>query len=169
MEVRRAIAALSLRLNLVSKIKFSASWMKEFGEIIKGIEYLKRPGSYGVIIKDGRIAVIKPSLYKKYFLIGGGIENGEDEIEALRREAVEEIGFEIEIKEKIGKATEYFHAEKDKQYIAKECNFYRVLILNKLTGKAKNKLLWIDKSELGEIHHKSHRWIIEKQLNLTTV
>jgi 8-oxo-dGTP diphosphatase len=138
--------------------------MEEFGEIVKGIEYLKRPGSYGVIIKDGRIGVVKSSVYNKYFLIGGGIENGEDEIAALRREAIEEIGFEIETGEKIGKATEYFYAEKDKQYIAKECNFYRVAILNKSADKAESELIWIGQNRLGELYHKSHRWIIEKEL-----
>ncbi len=71
--------------------------MQEFGEKKDGVEYYVRPGSYGVLIEDNRAAVIKSELFDKYFLIGGGIKKGESEIEALRREALEEIGFKIEI------------------------------------------------------------------------
>ncbi len=139
--------------------------MKEFGEKVEGVEYSKRPGSYGVIIKDNRIAVVKSSIYHRYFLIGGAIEKGETEAEALRREAIEEIGFEIEIGEKIGAATEYFYAETDKQYIAKECNFYRARLMDKIREKAENELVWINRNELDKMYHRSHQWIVEKELN----
>ena len=41
--------------------------MKEFGEKLEGVEYIKRPGSYGVIIKNGRIAVIKSKVFEQIF------------------------------------------------------------------------------------------------------
>jgi 8-oxo-dGTP diphosphatase len=138
--------------------------MKEFGEKIKGVRYTKRPGSYGVAINDGRVAVIKSSVFGKYFLIGGAIEEGEDEREALRREALEEIGFEIETGERIGEAVEYFQSKDGGQYIVKECRFYRISILNKVKKKTEHKLIWINRDELGELYHESQRWIVDVEL-----
>jgi len=141
--------------------------MKEFGEKIKGVEYFVRPGSYGICLKDECVGVIKSSVFDKYFLIGGGIEKGETEIEALRREAIEEIGFEIEILEKIGAATDYFYAEFDRKYIAKECNFHRIELAEKIeTTTAVSRLVWITKDELENMYHKSHQWIAERELKL---
>lgn len=138
--------------------------MRAFGEKIEGIEYFSRPGSYGLIIEEKRVGVVRSKNSGKYFLVGGGHAAGESETEALRREAREEIGFEIEISEKIGAAIEYFYAENDRQYIAKECHFYRVSLLDKIADETENELLWIESGELGEMFHRCHRWIIEREL-----
>jgi 8-oxo-dGTP diphosphatase len=139
--------------------------VKEFGAKLTGVEYARRVGSYAVIIKDKRVGVIKSGVFDKYFLVGGGIEKGENELDALHREAIEEIGIQITIEEKIGAATEFFYAETDRQYIAKECNFYRVRLQDKITEKAENKLIWIGRNEFDEIYHKCHQWIVKKELN----
>jgi 8-oxo-dGTP diphosphatase len=140
--------------------------MKEFGEKIKDVEYFVRPGSYGVIIKDDCAGGIKSEVFGKYFLVGGGIEKRETEIEALRREASEEIGFEIEILAKIGAATDYFYAALDEKYIAKVCNFYRIELAEKIDAAVSGKLVWITKDELENMYHESHRWIAERELKL---
>jgi len=140
--------------------------MKEFGEKLEGVEYFVRPGSYGVVIKDDAVGAIKSDVFDKYFLVGGGSEKGETEIEALRREAAEEIGFEIEILEKIGAATDYFYAELDQKYIAKVCTFYRIELARKIDRTVCDKLIWITKDELENMYHKSHRRIAEKELEL---
>jgi len=52
-------------------------------------------GAYGIVIRDGKIALIKKARggYKgKYDLPGGGIEHDETPMEALHRELMEEIG-----------------------------------------------------------------------------
>lgn len=138
--------------------------MKEFGEKVKGVEYLRRAGSYGVIIKDGRAGVLKASGYDTYFLVGGGIEENESETEALRREAAEEIGFHIEVGEKIAEAIEYFYSAREEKYVAKECRFYRASLMDKTVGKGKHQLVWITTNELEEMHHRSYQWILEKEL-----
>ena len=51
-------------------------------------------GAYGILIRDGKIALVKKARggYKgKYDLPGGGIEHTETPIEALHREMMEEI------------------------------------------------------------------------------
>ena len=55
-------------------------------------------GSYAVIVKDNKIALIKKARggYKgKYDLPGGGIEHDETPLEGLYRECQEEIGREV--------------------------------------------------------------------------
>jgi 8-oxo-dGTP diphosphatase len=140
--------------------------MKEFGERVEGVEYSKRPGCYGVIIKDGRIGVLKPESYNTYFLTGGGIEEGENECDALRREAAEEIGYKIEIGEKIGEAQEYFYSKSEQRHVVKECRFYRVSLLNDTKKESKYKLVWIEQGELKNMHHQCYQWIAEKELGL---
>ena len=57
-----------------------------------------RVGSYGVIIRDRKIALIKKARggYKGlYDLPGGGIEHDETPVETLHRELMEEIGVSI--------------------------------------------------------------------------
>jgi 8-oxo-dGTP diphosphatase len=138
--------------------------MKEFGEKAEGVEYRRRAGSYAVMIKDGRIGVLKAKGYDTYFLVGGGIEAGESEAETLHREAIEEIGFRIEVGEKIGEAVEYFYSGREKKYVAKECHFYRVELNGKAEREGKHELIWIARNELDRLHHQSYRWIVEKEL-----
>ncbi len=64
------------------------------------MEFTKRirVGSYGLIIKDNRIALIKKARggYKGLLAIpGGGIEHGESPEEALKRELKEEAGVDV--------------------------------------------------------------------------
>ena len=54
-----------------------------------------------------RIAIIETG-DGKYFLPGGGIENTETHEECIKREALEEMGMEIEVGHFIGCAQRYF-------------------------------------------------------------
>lgn len=53
-------------------------------------EYFTRKGAYILPYKDGKIAVAKTP--KGYFLLGGGLEPGEEEKESIVRECLEEVG-----------------------------------------------------------------------------
>ncbi len=56
----------------------------------QAVEYITRKGAYLIPIRDDRIAVIHTS--KGYFLLGGGIMQGETDAEAILRECLEETG-----------------------------------------------------------------------------
>lgn len=56
---------------------------------------------------EKRVALLFLSKKGYYKLPGGGIEEGEDIIEALKRECREEIGCEIEIEAEVGMTIEY--------------------------------------------------------------
>jgi 8-oxo-dGTP pyrophosphatase MutT (NUDIX family) len=55
-----------------------------------------RLAARGIILKDDKILMIYSRFYNDYTFPGGGVENGEDEILALKRECVEEAGVEVE-------------------------------------------------------------------------
>jgi 8-oxo-dGTP diphosphatase len=69
------------------------------------------------------VALLPVSKHNYYKLPGGGIEEGEDIPEAVKRECLEEIGCEIEIVQEIGEIHEFRPKNKFKQtsycYIAK--------------------------------------------------
>ena len=78
-----------------------------FGAPRPGVEYRDRPGAYGIAFDDtGRTAVVSCER-KGCFLLGGGIELGESEAECIRREALEETGFALTVREKVCVGEEY--------------------------------------------------------------
>lgn len=52
----------------------------------------KRPSVRGIILKDGKVAMMHSLKYDYYKLPGGGIEDGENYEETLIREVKEESG-----------------------------------------------------------------------------
>lgn len=69
---------------------------KIFG-IEEKAEYYTRKGAYIIPIQNELIAVAKTP--KGYFLLGGGIEPGESEVETVIRECLEEVGCKAEVNE----------------------------------------------------------------------
>lgn len=69
--------------------------MKYVGSKEENVEYRKRPGAYAIIVnKDNdKIGIVTDG--EDYFYLGGGIENGETKLEALKREMIEEAGYSI--------------------------------------------------------------------------
>ncbi|GAA0289024.1 ADP-ribose pyrophosphatase YjhB (NUDIX family) [Gracilibacillus halotolerans] len=67
--------------------------------------YHRAFGVYGIYVEDGKLLVINKNAgpYRNRFdLPGGGLEEGETLSEAMKREFLEETGFQIEIEENIG-------------------------------------------------------------------
>ena len=65
---------------------------KEYDE---SIEVVYRPSARGVIIKDGKVAMIHSEKYDYFKFPGGGIEEGESPIDAVIREVKEESGLTV--------------------------------------------------------------------------
>lgn len=60
-----------------------------------------------VVDEDGKIALLYVTKKNYYKLPGGGIEEGEDKIIAVKRECQEEIGCDVEVVSEIGSIVEY--------------------------------------------------------------
>jgi 8-oxo-dGTP pyrophosphatase MutT (NUDIX family) len=61
----------------------------------ESIEVVYRPSARGVIIKEGKVAMIHSALYDYYKFPGGGIEAGESPVQAMIREVKEESGLTV--------------------------------------------------------------------------
>lgn len=93
-----------------------------FGTKVPGAAYRDREGAYAVIL-DGRgmAALVEAPVARGealgIFLIGGGIERGEDPEACIRRECLEETGREVRVGEYLCTGEEYLFAPGDRTYL----------------------------------------------------
>ena len=77
---------------------------KIFG-IKENENYIDRAGAYLIPVTKGKVGVVKTA--KGYFLLGGGLDDGESNEECIRRECLEEIGYTVSVGNKICSAEMY--------------------------------------------------------------
>lgn len=67
-----------------------------------------RSAARGVVFdQHNKVALLPVTAHNYYKLPGGGIEEGEDTLEAFRRECLEEIGSDVEVVQELGSVVEY--------------------------------------------------------------
>lgn len=128
------------------------------------IEYTTRKAVYAIIKKDDKIIIAKEG--GDYFLIGGGIEQGESELEALERELIEETGYTI-------KNLEYFDKVKSYEYNKKYGNLeitatiYIAEFEKKVANKIeKNSIIECSAEEYQDkLEQEYQRYILRKFIN----
>ena len=77
----------------------------------ENIQYTKRPGAYAIIINENQEEIGIVTDGKDYFYLGGGIEEGETELDALKRELIEEAGYTLKNIRKFDEVGSYIYAE----------------------------------------------------------
>jgi 8-oxo-dGTP diphosphatase len=71
-------------------------------------DYRHREAARAVVFDDdGRVALLHVTKYGYHKLPGGGVEEGEDVITALKREVLEEVGCKVIVTTRLGKVVEY--------------------------------------------------------------
>lgn len=68
--------------------------------------YLDRKGAYIIPINGEEVGVVETP--KGFFLLGGGIDSDETDIQCIIRECIEEAGYQVEIKDKVCSAETYY-------------------------------------------------------------
>jgi 8-oxo-dGTP diphosphatase len=139
----------------------------EFGAAVPGCTYVLRPGSYAVLRGDaGCIAILLTPLGG--FLPGGGQEPGESPEQALRREAIEECGFEVQVGERIGLVDELVFSREESCYFRKRGIFFKA---QRRDGKPvvevepEHQLVWLPAAEaISRLSHESHKWAVRAVL-----
>ena len=90
------------------------------------LKRFRRPSARGIIIKDGRLAMVHSIQYNYYKFPGGGIKSGESPESALIREVTEETGLTVipESVKEFGSVLRIQLSAYDDQTIFEQENFY---------------------------------------------
>ena len=115
-----------------------------------------RYGSRGIVIEqNGDIAIFNKRSKNEYKLPGGGIEEGENPMEAFMREIMEETGCEIEIIDYLGLAVEEKGQTNFKQisyvFVAKVLNNTKGLHLTEKEKDEDAVVMWVSLREALEL------------------
>ncbi len=100
--------------------------MRRYGSPpVPGVTYTDRPGAYG-IIRHGRDILITEQTdpFPEFQLPGGGIDQGENAITALHREAYEETGWSVAIERKLGAFVRFTYMPEYDLCARKICHIY---------------------------------------------
>ena len=133
------------------------------------INYKKRPCVYVIIQRDedDKIAIVKETRKKeKLLIIGGGIEKGEDKIQALEREVLEETGYSIKDIKKFDDYVAYINSE-TRGYLEIEATIYIAKFDKKISEPIEEnyEVLWGDANIFKDkMYVKPQRYILNEYL-----
>lgn len=141
--------------------------MVRIGNKVEGAKYTKRPASYVIIERkeDKKIAIATEG--KTYFFLGGGIENEETEIDALKREVIEESGYSIKNIKYFNKVTAWADGVKRGQ-LDVIATFYIANFDKKITEPIEkdHRVLWVNPKEYKDkLFHEYQRYILDEYIN----
>ncbi len=124
--------------------------------------YYDRIGAYIIPIKDNRIAVVETD--KGLFFLGGGIENNETDTECIKRECLEECGYNVSIKEKLCSAEAYTtHAKIGYFHPIQTYYLGELLDMVQEPIELEHKLLWFSIEDIkGKMYAEMHNWVLEQ-------
>ncbi len=141
--------------------------MKYIKEKDENVYYKKRPGAYAIIIReeDDKIGIVTDS---DFFFLGGGIEEGETEIEALKREIIEESGYTIKNIKKFDEVDSFVHS-KSKGNIEVEAYVYIAEFDKKVAEPIEKDytVLWVNPKEyVGKMYRPWQEYILNQYIEL---
>lgn len=137
-----------------------------FGKAEEGKEYILRPAVYCVMFDSQKIKMaIIQTKDGKYFLPGGGIENNETHKECLKREALEEMGMDIEIGSFVGCARRFFYSTNEYKFYLSEGYFYLCNIGKQISEPLEedHNLKWMEPLKAKEnLFHEHQSWAVNE-------
>ena len=136
--------------------------MIEFGEKRQDVQYRDRPGCYGLLVNpEKEVAIL--SIGAEYFLPGGGIEKGEDDLGCLERELMEELGYSINDCKKLGVATEYIQSQSSGRHYRIEGRYYRIFSYQAVDQPIEedHELLWTSPDQaISLLTRDAQKWAV---------
>lgn len=113
-----------------------------------------RVSVYALVVQAGSVLVIKNKKEKLYDVIGGGVEFGETVEDALAREAMEEGGAKVQVKELIHTKVDWFYHKKQKRFYQTMQMFYRAELIGTLQSPTDSDTEWVGFVSLAEVSKK---------------
>lgn len=100
--------------------------IRRYGEAVRqGQRYRRRPGVYAVLLEGGQVLTTFQAEPKPEFqLPGGGIDPGEHPLAALHREVMEETGWIIRIRRRLGAFRRFCYMPEYDLWAEKLCTVY---------------------------------------------
>lgn len=134
---------------------------KVFG-IKEDVSYIDREGAYLIPIKDGLVGVVQTS--KGYFLLGGGLDDGESHADCIKRECLEEIGYDVLVKDKVCSAEMFFEHSTIGYFHPIQTYYVGELLEQKnIPVEEDHKLVWLEYDEVvGKMYIEMQNWALEK-------
>ena len=138
--------------------------MKYINNREKNIQYKKRLGSYAIIIRkdDNKIGIVTNG--NDNFYLGGGIEKNETELEALKRELIEESGYTITNIQEFDSVGSFIFAE-EHGYLEVIANVYIAEFDEKVTEPIEKDhvVLWVNaKDYVGKMCREWQEYILKE-------
>lgn len=144
----------------------------QFGDRQAGVTYVDRPAAFGVLVRDGQVAVVfirKPDGASWFDLPGGGVDEGETGEQGVVREFGEEAGLEV-VAGKAFAAADQFFINTEGQAWNNRSEFYLLdLVAEKPSLKIEgdHELRWLPPLEaIKSLRHGSHAWALAAWLRL---
>jgi 8-oxo-dGTP diphosphatase len=142
----------------------------QFGIPEPGVAYKDRPAAFGVLIRDGKAALVrvsKPGMTPWLDLPGGALDPGESDEQAMVREFGEETGLIVRAGRLITRADQYFRKTDDEPVNNRSAIFDAELAGEdpKLKCEDDHELVWLEPGEaMRRLRHDSHAWAVLARL-----
>lgn len=129
-------------------------------------EYYKRPGAYAIIQNDkDEIAIVKDSDHNKFFF-GGGVEKGEEILDTLKRELIEESGYTLKNISYFTEVAEFLKGKSGK-YLEVLATIYIAQLDKKIKEPIEkdHQLIWINPLEYkGKLFRTWQNYTLDKYI-----
>jgi 8-oxo-dGTP diphosphatase len=137
----------------------------QFGRPEPGLAYRERPAAFGVVERDGRIAVVFVARPEQTYvdLPGGALDPGETASQALVREVGEETGLVVAPGAVIGRARQFMRMVNGEP-VNNLCTVFDGEAVGEdaeLQIEADHTLDWLDPLEaITALRHEAHAWAV---------
>lgn len=138
----------------------------QFGERRAGRTYADRPAAFGILERDGQVAVVrieKPDGAVWVDLPGGGVDPGETPEQGVVREYGEEAGLKVAVRESYAVADQFFVNTEGEAWNNRSTFFVLDLVAEDASLKIEDDhtLVWLSPLEaIASLRHDSHAWAL---------
>ena len=136
--------------------------MAQFGTPPADGEPIERPGAYGIAFDKDQVFLVQ--WRGDFYLPGGALESGERPEDALRREILEETGYEVMRSLPLCTGRQYAVHEPTGRAVNKLCAFFRIRLGPQTGHPARDhEPRWIDVAEADYLlKEDASRWALKE-------